>query len=202
VWALIYAPSYTSPPPGDDMVIEDVPKVQLTDPDGDGIYTANYGNFYEQGTYRVVVYASDSLGSSARPMEAENVQNVALSISKTGPSTAIPKSLITYTLTVRNNGLLTATHLVISDSVPSGAFYVGGGTEENGIVRWELPELAGYGGTVQVSFVATATATIVNEQYWVSADDGASAVGLVAVTTIVSQGGGDEKVYLPIVIKQ
>jgi hypothetical protein len=48
-----------------------VDKVTLQDPDGDGIYTTVY-EFAEVGRYRVVIYAVDDIGESARPLEAFN----------------------------------------------------------------------------------------------------------------------------------
>jgi hypothetical protein len=73
-WALIYRPSYEPPPPGQDMVRdEDNPNVDkrvLQDPEEDGIYTVSYG-FVEPGTYRVVIYAVDDRGLSARPRETD-----------------------------------------------------------------------------------------------------------------------------------
>ena len=70
VWALVYAPSYQPPESGEDMVGDSVPQVDMEDADGDGTYTATYTGFVEQGSYRVVVYAVDSTGLSARPNEA------------------------------------------------------------------------------------------------------------------------------------
>jgi hypothetical protein len=75
VWALAYLPSYQPPPPGEDMVRDEddpnVDRVTLQDPDGDGIYTTVY-DFAELGRYRVVIYAVDDRGESARPLEASN----------------------------------------------------------------------------------------------------------------------------------
>ena len=70
VYALLYAPSYEPPETSEDLELEDVPRVTLTDPDGDGLYTATTGEFVEQGAYRVVVYAVDTTGMNARPEQA------------------------------------------------------------------------------------------------------------------------------------
>jgi hypothetical protein len=70
VWALLYAPSYEPPESSEDLEAEDVPKVALTDPDENGLYTATTAEFVEQGAYRVVVYAVDTIGLNARPKEA------------------------------------------------------------------------------------------------------------------------------------
>lgn len=107
-----------------------------------------------------------------------------LSITKTGPAWALPGELITYTLTVVNSGVYTATNLDILDVVPSGATYVAGGVLVGGIVNWDVGELAP-GAAVDVQFSVTALATIVNDSYGVSADLGIIASGSIAVTTIV-----------------
>jgi hypothetical protein len=54
---------------------------------------------------------------------------------------------------------------------------------------------------MSVQFVVTATQTITNSDYGVSAD-GVSTVGQVVVMTTVTPGEGDRyKVYLPVVVK-
>ncbi|MCO5199191.1 MAG: DUF11 domain-containing protein [Anaerolineae bacterium] len=107
-----------------------------------------------------------------------------LAITKTGPAWVLPGELITYTLTVVNSGVYTATNLDILDVVPNGATYVAGGTLVGGIVNWDVAELAP-GDAVDVQFSVTAMSTIVNDSYGVSADLGIIANGTVAVTTIV-----------------
>ena len=70
VWALLYAPSYEPPESGEDLGQESVPKVMLADPDQDSIYTATTTEFVEEGIYRVVIYAVDDMGLSARPKQS------------------------------------------------------------------------------------------------------------------------------------
>jgi hypothetical protein len=70
VWALIYAPSYEPPAPGEDMIIDDVPRVTLVETQQGGDFVATY-DFTEQGSYRVVVNAMDDTGKTARPREAK-----------------------------------------------------------------------------------------------------------------------------------
>ncbi len=79
----------------------------------------------------------------------------------------------------------TAYNVVITDVVPSGATYVGGGTLTEGEVGWTLPELPP-NTSVELVFAVTAQNTIVNEDYGVRADDGFVATGSGAVTTVVS----------------
>ena len=42
VWALVYPPSYEPPETGEDLEAESVPRVELSDPDEDGVYTGPY----------------------------------------------------------------------------------------------------------------------------------------------------------------
>ena len=64
-----------------------------------------------------------------------------LSISKTAPSGVTAGTPFTYTLTVSNSGNMAATNLVISDTVPAGANYGGGGTLNGAVVTWNVPHL-------------------------------------------------------------
>jgi parallel beta-helix repeat protein len=59
VWAEIIAPSYPIPDHEDEMVYIDVPRLLLSDGNGDGTYEGTYGGFTEIGEYRVIVYARD-----------------------------------------------------------------------------------------------------------------------------------------------
>jgi len=63
-------------------------------------------------------------------------------------------------------------------------------------VEWQIPSLAGDGGSASVQFAVTATQTIINHDYRVSADGGFGAVGNVAVVTTIGP-----RVYLPLVMR-
>ncbi len=104
-----------------------------------------------------------------------------LTISKAAPPGVAPGDFITYTLTLTNNGLAPATNIVISDTIPTGVFYISGGVRSNNIVNWAVPFLE-VNDTVQVSFVVTATETVTNSVYSVSCAEGVSAAGPAVVT--------------------
>lgn len=108
----------------------------------------------------------------------------ALSIGKTAPIFAEVGSPITYTLTVTNSGTATATNLLITDTIPAGAFYVTGGAPAGDQVQWLVAELPP-SQTVQAQFVVTSNQTLVNSQYGVSADDQVQATGTTPVLTLV-----------------
>lgn len=108
-----------------------------------------------------------------------------LHVSKSGPTVVDIGDLITYTLTISNGGPLTATHLLITDTLPASAHYVSGGTLNGNEVSWSLP-LLGVGQGTAVSFVVTATTTITNSDYGVIADDMPQAtLGDEALVTLV-----------------
>jgi uncharacterized repeat protein (TIGR01451 family) len=108
---------------------------------------------------------------------------VALSIGKVGPATVLPGKPITYTLAITNDGDAIATGVVITDTLPSGAHYISGGTLMlSHTVGWTVDELAP-DDSVHVQFAVTATQTITNSDYRVSCTEGASAAGTRAVVT-------------------
>lgn len=112
----------------------------------------------------------------------------ALSIEKSGITASPPAAPITYTLTVVNNGIVDATNLTITDVLPTGATYVQGGTYSvnDNTVSWTLSLLPA-SSAISRQFVVTATNTIVNDTYAVSADNAFTAVGATAVTTLIQE---------------
>lgn len=121
-----------------------------------------------------------------------------LTITKSGPVFALTSQPINYTLTVANSGTISATNLVISDTVPSGANYVSGGTKVGNVVRWTAASLAP-NASLQFTFTVTATSTISNANYSVAADNNPLVAGQPSVITIVSNA--PKLAYLPIVFK-
>ena len=123
---------------------------------------------------------------------------ISLSLVKTAPSTAASGQAITYTLTLTNNNPFPVTNVMVSDTVPAGATYIGGGNYANGVVHWMILGLAPSGGAAQVYFVVTANATITNSQYRVVASaEGVSTGFGPPVVTVISH-----YVHLPLVLRQ
>jgi uncharacterized repeat protein (TIGR01451 family) len=129
-----------------------------------------------------------------------------LEIVKSGPSTAAPNEPITYTLTVINHSGLSLTNVVITDRIPNGATFIGasqGGQTvalpERDVVRWVLTEFPKDTNIYKVQFSVTAQqGTIVNSDYRVSCAEGISAVGKIAVETVIQ---GDYNIYLPNIMR-
>jgi len=121
-----------------------------------------------------------------------------LSIDKQAPRTfAVAGEPISYTLTVANSGNVPASGLVMTDRIPAGATYLAGsGTRVGDVISWTFSSVAS-GGSVTGTFAVTASETIVNDDYWVSADGGHSALGR-AVYTVLARA----RVYLPVVFRQ
>jgi uncharacterized repeat protein (TIGR01451 family) len=102
---------------------------------------------------------------------------------------------ITITLTASNNGTVAANNVQITDTLPTNAFYVSGGSLNGGVISWNAGNLAPSAST-PVSFVVTATTTIINDDYRASASGGYSAIGSWIAVIVDPQ-----QVYLPLVTK-
>jgi uncharacterized repeat protein (TIGR01451 family) len=133
---------------------------------------------------------------------AITVLNPILEVTKGYETTGYVGDVVTYTLLVENNGNLTATNVIVSDTLPAGLTYGGGGDSfTDGDVMWTVPDIPP-GDAVTVWFWATidATGTIVNDQYRVvDSDQGVKSdpgppVSFPAEEPIV-------RVYLPIITR-
>ncbi len=119
-----------------------------------------------------------------------------LAITKKGPLTVEPGEPINYTLTVTNRGISNATNVIITDTVPTGATYISGGTLMPGnMVSWTVPALPANGGSAQVSFMVAAAGGVVNNSYGASCASCIPAAGKSAVATNLNE------FFLPIITK-
>lgn len=84
---------------------------------------------------------------------AVTISAVDLVIAKTdGGATGVPGGLVTYTLTISNTGNITATGVVITDTLPAFTSFVSasnGGTAVGGIVTWSVGALASGASTTR-----------------------------------------------------
>lgn len=73
-----------------------------------------------------------------------------LGISKIGPANVFAGTNFNYTITITNSGFATASNVVVSDALPTGAVFVsasGNGTNNSGVVNWNLGNIAVNRGT-------------------------------------------------------
>ncbi|MBP7686469.1 MAG: right-handed parallel beta-helix repeat-containing protein [Thermoflexales bacterium] len=115
-----------------------------------------------------------------------------LTISGSAPTIAHSGEPITTTFLISNQGILTATNLLITNTLPNGAVYVTGGTRVGNVISWTVGTLAPSASTM-VSHVVTATTTLINSEYRVNAAGGYSASGGPIVTLF-----DPVQVYLPL----
>jgi uncharacterized repeat protein (TIGR01451 family) len=118
-----------------------------------------------------------------------------LTIQASAPGWVHSGDPITITLTAGNLGIAAASNVFVTNTLPSGASYVSGGTRVGNIISWTLGTLAPSAST-QVSFVVTSTTTVIDNEYRVSASGGYSATGNWIAVIIDPQ-----QVYLPAIRK-
>ncbi|MEM7030813.1 MAG: reprolysin-like metallopeptidase, partial [Chloroflexota bacterium] len=117
---------------------------------------------------------------------------VDLTIVKSVSAAVVPAGQpLTYTLRVQNQGNLTATDLLITDTVPVSTTYVSGSASEEGqiagsLVSWQPASVLAPGSTITRTFVVTVSSrgAITNMAY-VSATNALLTVGSNVVTTHV-----------------
>lgn len=148
------------------------------------------------GSYTVIVTASNNTGLFGAKTASTQVIVVGepkLTITKEGPVSVAPNDLVTYTITTTNIGNDVAKNLVISDVLPFRGNYVAnsGGTLNNGIVNWTVPELkAGESITAEFAVTSAVLVQLFNRNYEVSGTDRGetktvSAQGAEIVQTVV-----------------
>ncbi|MGD0086976.1 MAG: hypothetical protein ABSC24_07580, partial [Verrucomicrobiota bacterium] len=89
-----------------------------------------------------------------------------LAIFKTGPASVYAGTNYTYTLTVTNSGLGTASNVIPSDVLPTNVIFVSassGGTNNSGVVNWSLGSLTtGVGTNLTLTVTAPAAGNVTN----------------------------------------
>ncbi len=96
--------------------------------------------------------AQTTVSTNPTPFQAD------MSLTKKGPKTMDAGSRLWYVLTVRNNGSLDATHVVVTDTLPANTFFHADGSdtrcsESGGIVTCSLGAMAAY-ATDQITLYA------------------------------------------------
>ncbi|HSD84734.1 MAG TPA: hypothetical protein VLG46_12780, partial [Anaerolineae bacterium] len=118
-----------------------------------------------------------------------------LAIQASAPGWAYAGDPITITLTANNYGIATANNTVITNTLPGNVSYVSGGTPVGNVISWTVGSLAP-NTSVQVSYLVTATTTVINNDYRASATGGYSAIGNW-IAVIIDPG----QIYLPLINK-
>lgn len=109
-----------------------------------------------------------------------------LAVDKSGPARFNPGTLITYTLSITNTGVVTAHSVTVTDTLPIGARIVAasdGGSQSGGQVSWPPFDVALGGGVVTRTFIVTAADTITNHDYLAAAQGYPAVAGVRAVTS-------------------
>jgi uncharacterized repeat protein (TIGR01451 family) len=107
------------------------------------------------------------------------------------PSMPVAGVPFTYHLTITNTGRITATGMVLSDTLPDNAHFISAGPNGSlagGDIVWSGLSVGPLGGTVQATAVVSACQAITNTYYHVvsTAEGVGSAWGNPVVTTTVS----------------
>ena len=124
--------------------------------------------------------------------------------------TPVPNQPLTYTLTIDNSGLLTATNGVLSDTLPDGLQFIGPVTIEGGTGTPGIPPLIATDLTIEPNGRITVTLpvmlseavsvgqTLTNTAAITSLEVTTPATGSVGITITLEDG---QTVYLPVVLK-
>lgn len=148
---------------------------------------ANAGDTITWNLGNLASTAGGTVGYRVRRIAAPNSPVArAVSIRATGPTTVNPGDQIDYQITVTNNVPLTLTNVTVFNALPPGATYIGGadGPPANNLAKWTIPVLKP-DSTVQLKLSVSATRSLINNNYWVTTEEGASAQGSALVITLV-----------------
>ena len=150
-------------------------------------------------TYYFTVVAYDLAGNVSGPSNEISATPTVLAASPTVTATDAPDPVaagatLTYTLSYSNSGNVTATGVVISDTVPANTSFVSataGGTLSGSVVTWSIGSLAaGASGSVQlVVRVASPLANgtlITHASYAIASNETGSVAGSGITTTVMS----------------
>lgn len=126
-----------------------------------------------------------------------------LTLTKSGPPSALPGTNITYTITYGNTGGASAANVIIKDPVPAGTTFVSatnGGTNVAGVVTWNIGTLppGTTGQTVSFTVNVTATSgTITNSSYTIESDTTPPIPGPPVITTVGAGGPTPTPTVIP-----
>jgi large repetitive protein len=83
-------------------------------------------------------------------------------------STVLRGDKIVYTIKLTNSGMLDATNVVVTDTVPTGTTFVSADPtatpDSSGLLTWTIADIAANGGTASVSFTVTVNSNDTNNE--------------------------------------
>src|SRR5205085_10241827 len=91
-----------------------------------------------------------------------------LAVTKTGPATAVAGTNFTYTITVTNNGPSDALGVIVTDNIPGGETFQGGGQSQGSrsvsgnVITWSFGTIASGASATAEMVVSTDEATEAN----------------------------------------
>jgi uncharacterized repeat protein (TIGR01451 family) len=121
-----------------------------------------------------------------RPLPPTPAVPAALTVEVEAPNSVSKGSQVIYHFTLANQSPALLSDLVLTDTLPVGAIYVGGadGPPVNNIVQWTVPALPADSSTT-VQLVVTAQGSLVNSDYRVTTKEGPTARGRTTLVTLV-----------------
>jgi uncharacterized repeat protein (TIGR01451 family) len=130
--------------------------------------------------HNAVGFAPSGTGSES----FKDVYLEVLTITKSARPSVMSGDAVTYTLTVTNVGDADLTGVTISDTLPTGAHHLSGGTLVGGDVVWSGLAIS-VDQSIQVSFAVTATDAISNHIYTASYAGYVPAQGGEPIVTVI-----------------
>ncbi|MFN7944385.1 MAG: IPT/TIG domain-containing protein [Blastocatellia bacterium] len=200
----------SDPDPGQtvNLTATGVPFLNLSN-QGSGAYTLQLTpNSAQAGTYTVVLTATDNLGASVSQNVAVTVTSypdLALTMTESpDPITIGAGQNLTYSISVSNNGVVPATGVAVSDTLPAGVNFVsanasvGSCANNSGTVTCTIGNLAvNASASVTIVVAPTAAATLNNTATVTSATTDFNPVNNSATTvTTVNVANADLEVAL------
>ena len=141
-------------------------------------------------TQQVTLYDDlvPAVSSNAVTHTVFSVPDFTASVKEVTPIGAVvPGTVLTYTIRYTNTGGITATAVVISDTLPEGVAYVGGGNFQQGVITWTVGDVPiDTGGAVSFTVVALDTHTPLVNQATIVCDQTGPTVTNAVTTTLLS----------------
>jgi uncharacterized repeat protein (TIGR01451 family) len=172
------------------------------------VHTGVYGRFRYFPTYNVFV-SVNGVDDNTYLLRLTDDEAADLSLASMGsPNPGIVTQPLTYTMQIRNNGPISATNVVLTDTLPVGVEFntavttSGNCSEAAGIVSCNLGEMAnGAEITTTITITPLVTGLTVNQAEIYSDQPDSNSGNNIAVNAIYIYAEEPERLYLPITTK-